>query len=171
MWLRVCRTTFSVSYKYFISCFESMTDVKTVLVEEQRRSALNLLTLESSELGCRYCSHCQLYTRATQLPIYLDASKFMKRQLDLQKAGPHVPCQSLRSILSEACKGDNWVIHTCQGSLGLAVTGSSLKVVCNKVSNVACGLCLVCLQDDESDADTCAHHALLQKWTENDPIS
>lgn len=150
---------------------ELVTNVKTVLVEEQRRAALTMLVLESEELGSKCCAFCRNYTRPSTLPTYFEASKFTRKQLGFHTAATPVKCKNLRKILTEAHKSDNVVLHNCrQATHTLVVSGTGLKEVCNMVSEVASGLCLICLQG-VSDAGTCTHLKMLQRWTKDDPLS
>lgn len=102
----------------------------------------------------------------------VEVVKFKTSLTNLSKPDTTIECSSLRQVLKELYKSSSSVIHKCPKSKGreYVVTGADLKGLCNKVSNIACGLCFTCLKDTEDHA-TCTHRHLFEQWVNNDPIS
>jgi hypothetical protein len=148
-----------------------MTEIWQVLVEEQRRAAFKSFENELSELGSQYCERCDYHVRIADQDLFAAVVSLKKNFMSLRKADPEVRCKSLRLILEHAYKSDKTVLHECnKACYEAAVTGGSLKILCHKISKIACGLCLICLEDVECETP-CTHLTILHQWTENDRLS
>jgi hypothetical protein len=149
-----------------------MTDVYLVLIEEQRRTAFQSLEQELSDIATGRCTPCGVSTYSSDMEANTAVVKFKTSLTSLSKSDTTIKCLSLRQVLKEVYKSSSSVLHKCPKAKGCdyVVTGAELKDLCNKVSNIACGLCFTCLQDTTDNA-TCIHHHMLEQWVNNDPIS
>lgn len=89
---------------------------------------------------------------------------------------PHDNSTSLRNLLKKAYHCGDVDIHLATGckhehDYDHKVGAECLRHLCKKISKIACGLCLSCLQDKNTDPAACTHRQLLEQWVNNDPIS
>jgi hypothetical protein len=154
--------------------------METVLLEEQRNGTSTALRFGLPNLaeqrcyrhGCGRMGHDFAFSNAlaskvqsirytSGLNMYWPPLNINISLRDILKTTFH--CGNVDIKLATGCNHEDDYNHV--------VYGDCLKALCNRVSKVARGLCLSCLQHGQFDASICPHHQSLEQWVANDPIS
>lgn len=163
-------------------CFPRLGDEQTVLtlsvvlLEEQRKAATNTLRFELPALAEQRCYRNGCGRTGTDLTFANALAREINSHRREMYWPPHDNYWSLRDLLKQTFHCGDVSIHLATGcrhehDYEHKVGSETLKSLCNKISKIACGLCLNCLEDDNTDPNACTHRHLLEQWINNDPIS
>jgi len=174
------RKSLSGRNDYQSTTTEPVLKMNAVLLEEQRNTAGMSLRFELPAFATQRCYRRGCSNTGTDVTISHVLALKINSNSTSDRREVYWPPQdnqySLRDLLRKTFHCGEVGIHLATGcnhehDYEHKVDGESLKRLCRKVSKMACGLCLICLQDDKTDPDTCSHRHLLEQCAENDPFS